>query len=93
MSPTALFLVSNISVIAYHPALYPHLKAQLTAERFKAFYAGVVKGKVTRFEVWIKRRVVGDYGNIRYEEQRGRRHESVATPPIAGVFRTSNAWG
>ena len=42
---------SNISVIAYHPALYPHLKAQLTAERFKAFYAGVVKGKVARFEV------------------------------------------
>ena len=51
VSPTALFLASNISVIAYHPALYPHLKAQLTAERFKAFYAGVVKGKVTRFEV------------------------------------------
>ncbi len=42
---------SNISVFAYHPALYPHLKAQLTAQRFKAFYAGVVKGKVTRFEV------------------------------------------
>ena len=42
---------SNISVIAYHPALYPHIKAQLAAERFKAFYAGVVKGKVTRFEV------------------------------------------
>ena len=42
---------SNISVIAYHPALYPSIKAQLTAERFKAFYAGVVKGNVTRYEV------------------------------------------
>ncbi len=42
---------SNIVVIAYDDALYPHLKAQLTAEKFKAFYAGVVKGKVTRYEV------------------------------------------
>lgn len=42
---------SNIIVIAYHDALYPHLKTQLTAERFKAFYAGVVTGKVTRYEV------------------------------------------
>ncbi len=33
---------SNISVIAYDPELYPLLKEQLTAERFKAFYAGVV---------------------------------------------------
>ena len=42
---------SNIVVIAYDDALYPHLKAQLTAEKFKAFYAGAVKGKVTRYEV------------------------------------------
>lgn len=42
---------SNISVIAYAPELYPYLKAQLTAERFKAHYAGVVTGKVTRYEV------------------------------------------
>ncbi len=42
---------SNIVVIAYHDVLYPHLKAQLTAERFKEFYAEVVKGKVTRYEV------------------------------------------
>ncbi len=42
---------SNISVIAYEPELYPHLKEQLTAERFKAHYAGVVTGKVTRYEV------------------------------------------
>ena len=42
---------SNISVMAYHESFYSHLKAQLTAERFKAFYAGVVTGKVTRYEV------------------------------------------
>lgn len=42
---------SNISVIAYAPELYPFLKEQLTVERFKAHYAGVVTGKVTRYEV------------------------------------------
>jgi len=42
---------SNIAVIAYAPELYPLLKEQLTAERFKAHYAGVVKGKVERYEV------------------------------------------
>jgi hypothetical protein len=42
---------SNIVVIAYHDGFYPHLKAQLTEEKFKAFYAGVVKGKVTRYDV------------------------------------------
>jgi hypothetical protein len=42
---------SNISVIAYHAQLYPPLKAQLTAERFKAFYAGVVLGPVERYSI------------------------------------------
>lgn len=42
---------SNVAVIAYADALYPLLKAQLTAERFKAFYSGVVKGEVTRHAV------------------------------------------
>ncbi|HEX4986638.1 MAG TPA: hypothetical protein VFV71_11305 [Burkholderiales bacterium] len=42
---------SNISVIAYEPELYPHLKEQLTAEKFRAHYAGVVTGKVTRYDV------------------------------------------
>jgi hypothetical protein len=42
---------SNICVIAYAPELYPALKEQLTAERFKAHYAGVVKGKVDRYPV------------------------------------------
>jgi len=42
---------SNISVIAYDEQLYPHLKAQLTADRFKAFYAGVVTGPVERYTI------------------------------------------
>ena len=42
---------SNISVIAYSSELYPFVKEQLTAERFRKFYAGVVTGKVTRYAV------------------------------------------
>ncbi len=42
---------SNIAVFAYEPELYPLLKEQLTAERFKAYYAGAIKGPVTRYEV------------------------------------------
>lgn len=42
---------SNISVIAYRDEFYPLLKAQLTAERFKAFYRGAIKGDVTRYAV------------------------------------------
>ncbi|WP_420991782.1 AtuA-related protein [Cupriavidus sp. 30B13] len=42
--------ISNTAVIAYDPAFYPHLKAQLTADAFKALYGGVVTGKVERFE-------------------------------------------
>lgn len=42
---------SNICVIAYDEALYPLLKAQLTAERFHAHYAGTVAGPVVRYEV------------------------------------------
>ena len=42
---------SNIAVIAYTPALYTLLKAQLTAERFKAHYGAAIKGEVIRYEV------------------------------------------
>lgn len=42
---------SNIAVIAYDAAFYPYLKQQLTANAFKQFYAGVVKGEVERYEV------------------------------------------
>ena len=31
--------------------LYPYLKDQLTAERFKAFYSGVVTGAVDRYVI------------------------------------------
>ena len=41
---------SNIAVFAYEPELYPLLCEQLTAERFKAYYAGAIKGSVTRYE-------------------------------------------
>ena len=42
---------SNIMVIAYEAELYPFIKEQLTAQRFKAFYAGVVNGPVERHPV------------------------------------------
>ncbi|WP_454726428.1 MULTISPECIES: AtuA-related protein [Cupriavidus] len=42
--------ISNTAVIAYDPAFYPHIKAQLTAQAFKALYGGVVAGQVERFE-------------------------------------------
>lgn len=42
---------SNIAVFAYTPELYALLKDQLTDERFKSFYAGAIKGPVTRYEV------------------------------------------
>ncbi|WP_353150396.1 hypothetical protein [Pollutimonas bauzanensis] len=42
---------SNISVFAYEPEFYELLKTQLTAERLKAFYRGVIKGDVFRYEV------------------------------------------
>jgi hypothetical protein len=42
---------SNVMVIAYSDDLYPLLKAQLTAEEFRRFYRGVVKGPVERYEV------------------------------------------
>ena len=42
---------SNISVIAYCPELYETIKTQLSAEKFKAFYSGVVNGNVTRYKI------------------------------------------
>ena len=42
---------SNIAVFAYEPALYPLLKEQLTAARFKAFHRDAIKGEVLRYEV------------------------------------------
>jgi hypothetical protein len=42
---------ANISVIAYEPADYPILERHVTAERVKAHFAGIVKGKVIRYEL------------------------------------------
>lgn len=41
---------SNIAVFAFEPEFYPLLKEQLTAERFKAFYNGAIRGEVLRYE-------------------------------------------
>jgi hypothetical protein len=42
---------SNIAVFAYEPEFYPHLKEQLTAARFKAYYGAAIQGEVLRYEV------------------------------------------
>jgi hypothetical protein len=43
--------ISNISVIAYHPADYLLLEQHVTAERVKAHFAELVQGDVLRFEL------------------------------------------
>ncbi len=42
---------ANVGVIAYDPEHYPLLVDQLTAERVKAHFAGMVFGEVERFEL------------------------------------------
>jgi hypothetical protein len=42
---------SNISVIAYEAKDYPLLLAEVTAERVRAHFAGVVEGSVVRYEL------------------------------------------
>jgi hypothetical protein len=42
---------SNISVIAFDAKDFPLLKQQVTAERVKAHFAGVVQGEVVRYEL------------------------------------------
>jgi hypothetical protein len=39
----------NISVIAFDARDYPRLERQLTAERVKAHFAGIVRGDVVRY--------------------------------------------
>jgi hypothetical protein len=41
----------NIAVIARRPEYLPHLRAALTAERVRAYFAHLVRGEVTRHEV------------------------------------------
>ena len=43
--------ISNISVIAYDAKDYPLLLAQVTADRVKAHFAGIVAGEVVRYEL------------------------------------------
>jgi hypothetical protein len=43
--------VSNISVIAHEPGDYAFLAEQVTAERVKAHFADMVKGRVERYEL------------------------------------------
>ncbi len=43
--------ISNISVIAFDPDSYPLLEKQLTAERVKAHFSGIVFGEVIRHAV------------------------------------------
>ena len=42
---------SNISVIAFDAADYPVLVRHVTAERVRAHFAGIVRGRVTRYEL------------------------------------------
>jgi hypothetical protein len=42
---------SNISVIAFDAKDFPLLRQQVTAERVKAHFAGVVEGEVVRYEL------------------------------------------
>ena len=42
---------SNISVIAFDAKRFPLLRDQVTAERVKAHFAGVVEGEVVRYEL------------------------------------------
>jgi hypothetical protein len=43
--------ISNIGIIAYKPEHYPILVREVTAERVKAHFKELVKGKVERFEL------------------------------------------
>jgi hypothetical protein len=42
---------SSISVIAYDPGAFAFLAEHVTAERVQAHFRGVVRGKVTRYEL------------------------------------------
>ncbi len=43
--------ISNISVIAFDQKDYPLLEAQVTVERVKQVFAGVVHGEVVRYAI------------------------------------------
>jgi hypothetical protein len=43
--------IANLSVIARSPQAYQEIKTKLTAERVKAHFGDLVKGKVMRYEL------------------------------------------
>ena len=43
--------ISNVSLIAFDPADYALLKQEVTAERVRVHFAGVVRGAVVRYEL------------------------------------------
>jgi len=49
---------SNISVIAYEAKHYPLLLREVTSERVKAHFSGVVEGDVVRYELPTYRRSI-----------------------------------
>lgn len=42
---------SNITVIAYDPEFYPFIRDQVTSDRVKTHYRGLIKGDVHRYPV------------------------------------------
>jgi hypothetical protein len=42
---------SNISVIAFDPAHYEHLREHVTAQHVREHFAGIVRGDVQRYEL------------------------------------------
>jgi len=42
---------SNIGIIAFHQRHFPILVREVTPERVKSFFGGMVKGEVERFEL------------------------------------------
>ena len=42
---------ANVGVIALRPEFYPHLVREVTTDRVKAHFAGIVHGGVERFEL------------------------------------------
>lgn len=43
--------ISSVAVFAFEPRHYPALKAQLTPERLRAEFGGVLRGSITRYEL------------------------------------------
>ena len=43
--------ICNISLIVFDPRDYPRIVAQVTPERVRAHFAGIVQGEITRFEL------------------------------------------